>query len=250
MTSPTKKFPELGRMQESAEVLKGVFRLASTLCIPGIKTQEINKSIYDYIISSGASPVFLGYHGFPGTICISINDEVVHGIPGERVLHDGDVVSIDCGVSLNSAITDACRTFIIGSTALVIEKMFIKAQEALDNAIEKAVVGNTIGDISYTIQRTAELCGYNVPRELTGHAVGYQLHQPPWIFCHGTAGSGEQIEEGMFLAIEPILIMGHWEVILLEDGWTVVTKDGSKAIHVEDTIYVGKDGPVILTRDV
>lgn len=179
MAQATCKFPPLSLMEASASILKDCFHILGDICYSGISTTEIDKSIHKFIVSSGATPAFLGYNGYPSSVCISVNDEVVHGIPSDRVLLDGDIVSVDCGVCLEGAITDACRTFAIGSISEKAQKLLDTTQEALDNAIAKAVVGNRIGDISYAIQRTAELAGYNVPRELTGHAVGYKLHQPP-----------------------------------------------------------------------
>jgi methionyl aminopeptidase len=249
MAQTTRKFPPLELMEDSATILKDAFHIVEGICYSGITTEEIDKSIHKFIVCSGASPAFLGYHGYPSSLCISVNEEVVHGVPSSRVLKDGDIVSIDCGVCFNGAITDACRTFIVGQASERQQNLLDKTQEALDNAIANAVEGNRIGDLSYAIQRTAELAGYNVPRELTGHAVGYKLHQPPWIPCHGRAGTGTIIREGMFLAIEPILIDGHWGIKQANGGWTVVTKTGALSAQVEDTIYISNNGPVILTRD-
>lgn len=244
-----KKYPELSLMQSSAEILRNVFRLLESRCKAGVKTEELDSLVYEYIVNSGATPAFLGYHGFPKSTCISINQEVVHGIPSSRELLDGDVVTIDCGVLYKGVITDACRTYLIGTPSEKVLSLVSTTKRALDNAISQAIVGNRIGDISFAIQKTAEMSGYNVPRSLTGHAVGYELHSPPWIFCHGRAGTGELIEEGMYLAIEPILIEGSWDLLLLDDGWTVVTKDNSISAQFEETVYIAKDGPVVLTCD-
>ena len=249
MAQTTRKFPPLALMEDSAAILRNSFHIMENICYSGITTEKIDKSIHKFIVSSGASPAFLGYNGYPSSLCISVNDEVVHGVPSDRVLSEGDIVSIDCGVCFKGAITDACRTFVIGDISTETQRLLDKTQEALDNAIEKVVVGNRIGDISYAIQRTAELSGYNVPRELTGHAVGYKLHQPPWIPCHGRAGTGALIRKGMFLAIEPILIAGHWGIKQANGGWTVISKTGALSAQVEDTVYVAENGPIILTRD-
>lgn len=240
--------PPLSLMIKSGLILKETFSFIKEICIPGVSCDFLNKSIYKFILDKGANPIFYGYNGFPGSACISINEQVVHGLPSNRVLCDGDIVKVDCGIELNGAITDACRTFLIGTPCKKLLDLVEKTQEALDMAIFTSICGNTIGDISYTIQKIAECSGYNVPRELTGHGVGFKLHQPPWIYCHGRAGTGDLIEEGMYLAIEPILIEGSWEIVLENDGWTVSTRDKSVSCHIEDTIYISSNGPIILTR--
>ncbi|MGF7081824.1 type I methionyl aminopeptidase [Mucilaginibacter sp. UYCu711] len=214
---------------------------------PGIKTIELDKLAETFIRDNGGIPSFLNYGGFPYSLCISLNNQVVHGFPGTYALKEGDLVSVDCGVTLNKYVGDSAFTYAIGEVSDEIKKLMRVTRECLDLGIEKAVVGNRIGDIGYAVQEHAEKNGFGVVKELVGHGVGLKLHEKPEVPNYGRRGSGIKLEEGMVIAIEPMINAGRAGVKFWDDGWTVSTVDGKASAHYEHTVAVKKGKADILT---
>ena len=239
---------ELQLMQKAGAVTAGALHAGGAAVKPDVTTKEIDKIIHDYIVSHGATPSFLGYAGFPASACISVNDEVIHGSPGNRVLKEGDIVSIDVGAKLNGYHGDSAYTFTCGNVDPETQKLLDGTRKSLENAIAKAVVGNRLGDISYAVQSTVEPMGLSVVREYVGHGVGRDLHEAPEVPNYGTAGRGIRLAAGMVLAIEPMINAGTWAVKVLDDGWTVKTRDGKMSAHFEHTVAITQNGPLILTK--
>lgn len=228
----------------SAEALQ----VAGEAVKPGVTTWEIDKIAYDYIKKQGAEPNFLHLYDFPATACISINDEVIHGIPSKkRVIQEGDIVSIDLGAKVDGYNGDNAATFAAGKITESAKRLCDVTEKSLYLGIEQAVAGNRIGDIASTIQAYCEENGFGVVREYTGHGVGAKLHEDPSVPNFGTPGRGARLLPGMVIAIEPMITEGNKAVKQLSDGWTVKTKDGKLAAHFEHTIAITKNGPVILT---
>ena len=216
---------------------------------PGISTLELDRIAEEFIRDHGAEPGFLGYGGFPNTLCISVNDVVVHGIPSEKcVLQEGDIVSIDCGTLKNGFYGDSAYTFEVGEVDEEIRKLLRVTKESLYKGIGKAVAGMRIGDIGHAVQSHCEAEGYSVVREMVGHGVGHDLHEEPQVPNYGRQGQGVKLKEGMVIAIEPMITAGDYEVDWLDDDWTVVTVDGSNAAHYENTILITEDKPIILSQ--
>jgi methionyl aminopeptidase len=215
---------------------------------PGITTAKLDKVAEEFIRSKGGEPAFKGYQGFPATICASVNEEIVHGIPGPRELVEGDLIGVDCGVIKNGFYSDSTRSFGVGKISPDVERLMNVTKEALDIGLDKVRAGNRLSDISYAIQMYAEGKGYGVVRQLTGHGVGRELHEEPQIPNFGPPGTGPIIKVGMVFAIEPMLNEGTKDIKTLADGWTVITKDGKMSCHFEDTVAVTENGPEILTR--
>ncbi len=239
---------ELNLMREACRISAGALRVAGEAVEPGVTTEEIDRLAYQYIISQGAKPNFLNYAGFPATACISINDEVIHGIPSKkRVLRQGDIVSIDLGATINGYNGDNAATFAVGSISPEAERLINTTRESLYEGIRAAVAGGRIGDISSAVQRYCEERGFSVVRDYVGHGVGAKLHEDPSVPNFGTPGRGVRLLPGMTIAIEPMINAGGWEVKRLPDGWTVKTKDGSLSAHFEHTVAITSDGPKILT---
>ena len=214
----------------------------------GVTTEELDKVAEEFIRDNGAIPGFLGYGGFPNTLCISENNKIVHGIPSKKiVLKNGDIVSVDCGAIVDGFNGDSAYTFVIGEIDKEVEQLLKVTREALYKGIEAAKVGNRIGDIGYAIQSHVESFGYGVVRELVGHGVGRNLHEKPQVPNYGKRGNGKKIKEGTVIAIEPMITMGSPAVRILDDGWTFVTADNSFAAHFEHSIAVKKDGADILS---
>ncbi|MEG0545555.1 MAG: type I methionyl aminopeptidase [Oscillospiraceae bacterium] len=229
----------------SAEAL----RLAGESVHPGVTTWEIDKIAYDYIKKQGAEPNFLNYNGFPATACISINDEVIHGIPSKkRVLKEGDIVSIDLGAKVDGYNGDNAATFAVGKISDEAKRLCDTTRESLYEGIKMAVAGGRIGDIAYAVQSYCEEKGYGVVREYTGHGVGTHLHEDPSVPNFGTPGRGVRLLPGMVIAIEPMINMGKAAIKQLPDGWTVKTRDGKLSAHFEHTIAITANGPLILTK--
>jgi len=214
---------------------------------PGIKTIELDKLAEEFIVKGDAIPAFKGYRGYPGNICTSINSEVVHGIPGERVLKEGEIISVDIGVLKNGFYADGAWTFPVGEISNQNKRLLEVTLKSLEAGISQAQVGNRLGDISNAVQATAEKNGYSVVRDLTGHGIGRHMHEDPPVPNFGSPGSGLLLKEGMVLAIEPMVNAGGYEIKTLEDNWTVVTLDGSLSAHFEHTIAVTQNGVEILT---
>ncbi|MBR6567279.1 MAG: type I methionyl aminopeptidase [Clostridia bacterium] len=241
---------ELALMKEACRISAGALRVAGEAVRPGISTKEIDRIAYDYIISQGAEPNFLHLYGFPATACISINDEVIHGIPSEkRILKDGDIVSIDLGAKINGYNGDNAATFACGNVSEEAKRLMDTTRESLYEAIRYAVPGGRLGDISHAVQAYCEERGYGVVREYTGHGIGKALHEDPSVPNYGTAGRGVRLLPGMTIAIEPMINQGTARVKVLPDGWTVKTLDSKLSAHFEHTVAITKDGPVILTKE-
>ena len=214
---------------------------------PGIRTIELDKIAEEFIRDHGAIPAFKGYEGFPGSLCISVNDAVVHGIPGNYELRDGDIVSIDCGTILDGYVGDSAYTFTVGEVSEEIKLFLQRSKESLYKGIEQAVSGNRIGDIGYAIQSYVEQFGYGVVRELVGHGVGRKLHEDPQVPNYGRRGTGTKLSEGIVIAIEPMITFGKRDIIQERDGWTIKTKDRKPAAHFEHDVAVRNGKAEILS---
>ncbi len=235
-------------MRRAGKIVAGLLELMEKEVRPGITTGMLDEIAERYIRSHGAEPAFKGYHGFPASICASVNEEVVHGIPGDRLLQDGDIVGIDVGAKIDGFFSDAARTFPVGKVDAESLKLIEVTRDAMNQGIAKAVEGNRLSDISHAVQQHAEKHGFGVVRKYTGHGIGRNLHEEPQVPNFGRPNQGPKLVEGMALAIEPMLNAGTHEVDELSDGWTVVTKDGKRSAHFEQSIVVGKDKAEILTQ--
>jgi methionyl aminopeptidase len=218
-----------------------------SLVAPGVTTADLDGVAESRVRQAGGVPAFKGYHGFPATLCTSVNEEVIHGIPSRRVLREGDILSIDLGVLLDGFYGDAATTVAVGPITEEAASLMRVTEEALYLGIERAAVGGRVSDIGYAVQRHVEAHGYSVVREYVGHGVGAALHEEPQVPNYGPAGRGPRLTEGMTLAIEPMVAMGKSAVKVLGDGWTAVTKDRSLAAHFEHTVAITANGPVIMT---
>jgi len=216
----------------------------------GITTKKLDQIAESFIRDNGGIPGFLGMYGYPNTLCISVNSTVVHGLPSEYTLKDGDIVSVDCGVLMNEYYGDSAYTYMIGEVKPEVVKLLEITKEALYIGIEKAVEGNRLGDISYSIQKHCESHGYSVVREMVGHGVGKKLHEKPEVPNYGKRGSGLVLKKGLVLAIEPMINMGRKEIIQSNDGWTIKTKDGLPSAHFEHTVAIDKGKADILSSFV
>ncbi len=234
-------------MREACRISARALALGGSLVRPGITTGEIDREIRRYIESEGATPSFLNYGGFPASACISVNQTVIHGIPGHTVIREGDIVSVDVGACINGFHGDNAATFAAGKVSPEAQALMDATRESLYEGIKAAVAGNRIGDIGAAVQRYVEVRGYSVVRQFVGHGVGTNLHEDPSVPNFGTPGRGPRLVPGMTLAIEPMINAGTAEVEILKDGWTTVTKDGKLSAHFEHTIAITPDGPVIMT---
>ncbi len=214
---------------------------------PGVTTREISDRVQRFIESNGARPAFLGYNGFPGAICISVNDEVVHGIPGDRVLREGDLVKLDIGTYANGFYGDMARTYAIGDVPGDVLRLMSETRESFFVGAAMAVPGKRVGDIGWAVQSYLEPKGYGVVRALVGHGIGRRLHEEPQVPNFGNPGTGYLLKPGMVLAIEPMVNMGTWDVETLEDDWTTVTTDGKLSAHYENTCVIREGYPEVLT---
>lgn len=240
---------ELSLMREACVIAAGALQAAGQAVEPGVTTAEIDRIVGDYIKKQGAQPAFLNYNGFPAATCISINDEVIHGIPSKsRVIANGDLVSIDLGAKFNGYIGDNAATFAAGDISPEAQRLSDTTRESLYEGIKACVAGGRIGDIGAAISSYCESRGYSVVREYTGHGVGSKLHEDPSVPNFGRAGRGTRLLPGMTLAIEPMINMGTAAIKLMPDGWTVKTLDGKLSAHFEHTVAITADGPVIMTR--
>lgn len=239
---------EIELMRKSAQLVSATLAEVAKQLKPGMTTLDVDAIAYKFITGNGAVPSFLNYHGFPNTCCISVNEAVVHGIPNNYVLKDGDIISVDVGVYLNGFHGDSAYTFGIGNVSDDIKKLMAATKKSLALGIEKAVVGNRVGDISFAIQNYIEKeHGYGIVRELVGHGLGRQLHEDPQVPNYGRRGSGNMMKEGLVIAIEPMINMGTKDVLYLEDGWTVVTADREPSVHFEHTVAVKKGQADVLS---
>jgi methionyl aminopeptidase len=238
---------ELETMRRSGKITAAVLTQLMQSARAGMTTKQLDEMAERGIRERGGVPTFLGYHGYTASICASVNDEVVHGIPGDRVLRDGDLLSIDIGTTFEGYVSDTAVTIPIGNVSHEAERLMRVTQECLMVGIAQMQRGNRVGDISAAVQKHAESHGYGVVRELVGHGVGTAMHEEPQVPNFGKARSGAELRPGLVLAVEPMITQGGHEVEILKDGWTVVTADGKLAAHFEHTIAVTDDGPRILT---
>lgn len=242
-----KSVEEIELIRKSSLLVSKTLAEIAKVIRPGIKTIELNKLAETFIRDNGGIPAFLNYNGFPYSLCISLNDQIVHGFPGQHVLVEGDLVSVDCGVILNKYYGDSAYTFAIGEVDETTKKLMRVTKESLYLGIEKAVVGQRVGDIGYAVQEHAEKNGFGVVKELVGHGVGLRLHEKPEVPNYGKRGSGIKLEEGMVIAIEPMINAGRAGVKFWDDGWTVSTVDKKPSAHYEHTIAVKKGKADILS---
>jgi methionyl aminopeptidase len=243
-----KKTPaEIDRMAAAGSILVKTMNLLAGKIRPGVSTGELDKAAERFIVSQGATPAFKGYRGFPGSICASPNSMIVHGIPGSYKLDRGDIISIDIGVVLDGWVADAARTFAVGTVSPVARKLLNTTEESLMLAVEQCRAGNHLGDVSHTIQEHVEAAGFSIVRTLVGHGIGRDMHEEPQIPNYGRAGSGVLLEEGMVLAVEPMVTAGRHTVRMGDDHWAIYSLDGSLAAHFEFTIAITAAGPRILT---
>lgn len=238
---------EIDLMRSAGKIVAETLLLVEEKVRPGITTAELDRIAEEFITKHGARPSFKGLYGFPASLCISVNEQVVHGIPGGYVLRDGDIISVDCGAYINGFHGDAARTFGVGNITKEAEKLINVTKESFFRGIEYAKVGNRLTDISHEIQNYVEASGFSVVRDFVGHGIGRVVHEDPDIPNYGRPGRGPKLVEGMALAIEPMVNVGNYKVKTLNDDWTVVTSDGSLSAHYENTIVILPDGPEILT---
>ena len=234
-------------MAAAGEILVRTMNLLATKIRPGVKTIELDRAAEKFIRSQGATPAFKGYRGFPGSICVSPNSMIVHGIPGQYALQRGDIVSVDIGVVLDGWVADAARTFPVGEITPLARRLLRTTEESLHSAVEQCVAGNRLGDVSSAIQRHVEEEGFSIVRSLVGHGIGRSMHEEPQIPNYGKPGTGVLLEEGMVLAVEPMVTAGTHAVRVADDHWSIFSLDGSLAAHFEFTIAITASGPRILT---
>lgn len=239
---------ELSRMREAGRIAGGALAAGMEACKPGVTTMDVNRAVHQFITSHGAKPSFLGYGGFPASACVSVNNEVIHGIPNkQRVLREGDIVSIDVGAFYKGYHGDTAATVGVGSVSAEAQKLMDVTARCLELGIAQAIRGNRIGDIGAAVQQHAESFGYGVVREFIGHGVGADLHEDPEVPNYGRAGRGPRLAPGMTIAIEPMINLVGEDVEVQPDGWTVLTASGSLSAHFEHTIAITDNGPVVLT---
>lgn len=240
---------ELEKMRKAGIIAGNALHFGGRSIKVGMTTFELDKIIHDYIVKNGAKPSFLGYGGFPASACISINNQVIHGIPSKKVrIQEGDIVSIDVGAYIDGFHGDTAYTFAVGKISEEAQQLLKVTEESLYKGIEQAIVGNRIGDIGHAVQEHCEAYGYGVVKKFIGHGLGRQLHESPEVPNFGKAGHGPRLVAGMTIAIEPMINAVGEDVKILPDGWTVLTKSGSLSAHFEHSVAVTPDGPVILTK--
>ena len=239
---------EIALMRRAGGILGTVLQELKSKLRPGMKTAELDILADSMLRKMGAEPSFKGYRGFPASVCVSINEEIVHGIPGERVLKEGDIVSLDIGVRKNGWYGDAARTFAVGKISPEAQRLLEITERALAKGISRAREGGRLSDISAAIEQEVKGNGFSVVRALVGHGIGRELHEDPQVPNYGRPGEGARLEEGMALAIEPMVNLGAADVVTLADQWTVVTADRKLSAHFEHTVAIGADGPEILSR--
>lgn len=240
---------EIEIMRQAGKIVAGALRAVEKHIVSGISTDELDRIAKEYIIKCGAIPAFKGYEGFPANICVSVNDQVIHGIPGKRVIKEGDIAGIDIGVLYGGYCADAAQTYPVGKVSDTALELIKTAQGAFFEGMKFACSDYRISDISHAIQKYAEKCGFSVVKKYVGHGIGMNMHEEPPVPNYGLPGRGIRLKKGMTLAIEPMINERGDEVKLLDDGWTVVTEDGGLSAHFEHTIAIGDDGPIILTLE-
>tara|TARA_B100000925_G_scaffold282791_1_gene255993 strand:- start:677 stop:1435 length:759 start_codon:yes stop_codon:yes gene_type:complete len=239
---------EIKMISKSCQIVADTIDMISEFVVPGALISDLDKKAENFITSQGARPAFKGYMGFPSTLCISIEDAVVHGIPGDIELKEGQIVGIDCGAELNGYYGDHAKTFSVGKISSEKKKLMEITEESLYKGIEKAMPGNFVGDIGYAVQTHAESNGFSVVRELVGHGIGENLHEEPQVPNYGAPRQGYKLHAGMCIAIEPMINLGRKEIYTAKDGWTILTADGKASAHFEHTIAILEDGPKILSK--
>lgn len=240
---------EIEKMRRSGAILRQVHQAVGAAVRPGATTMDLERVAEAKIHELGAKAAFKGYNNYPACLCTSVNNEVIHGIPSaKRVLKEGDIVSVDCGVILDGYYSDAAETYAVGELSAETRKLLDVTKASLERAIAAVHVGGTVGDIGATVQEMCEGEGYGVVRDFVGHGIGKSMHEDPQVPNFGRRGKGTKLKAGMVLAIEPMINAGSADVKVLQDGWTAVTVDGSMSAHFEHTVAVTKDGPVVLTR--
>ncbi len=240
---------EIEKMKKANKIVAEAHKMLRDKAAPGVSTAELDEAAEEFIKGRGGEPSFKGYKGYPASVCLSIDNEVVHGIPDQnRILKEGNILSIDIGVYYQGFHGDAARTIPIGQVDDEKKKLIDTVKRALDNGIEQARPGNRLTDISSAVQKTAEEAGFSVVRQYVGHGIGREMHEEPQIPNFGPPGEGPKLKEGMTLAIEPMINVGEYEVETLEDDWTVVTSDGSLSAHWEDSIALTDSDPLIMSR--
>ncbi len=239
---------EVDAIRSAGRVVAECLALVGRSVRPGVTSAELDAVAEEFIRARGGRPAFKGYRGFPRTLCVAINEQVVHGIPDERRLKAGDIIGLDVGVELDGYYADSARTVAVGEVSPLARRLLQVTEEALHRGIGQARAGNRVGDISSAIQRHVEANGFSVVKLLVGHGIGREMHEEPKVPNYGTAGRGPRLLGGQVLAIEPMVNAGGDEVVTLEDGWTVVTRDGSLSAHFEHTVAVWAEGPEILSR--
>ena len=238
---------EIERMRRAGRITAAARALAGSLVKPGVSTKMIDQAVHDFIVSQGAKPSFLGYGGFPGSACISVNDTVIHGIPGSRVLQEGDIVSVDVGAFVDGFHGDCAATFACGAISPEAQKLIDVTKQSFFEGIRFARPGYRVSDISHAVQTYVEANGFSVVRSFVGHGVGANLHEEPEVPNYGPAGHGPRLVRGMTIAVEPMVNAGTWEVRVLKDKWTTVTCDGKLSAHYENTILITDGEPEVLT---
>lgn len=240
---------EIQKMRRSGEALREVHEAVRPLVVVGATTMDLEKAAEAKMDALKAKSAFKGYHGYPAVLCTSVNCEVVHGIPSaKRALQDGDIIAIDCGVIVDGFYSDCAVTYAVGTPSPTARKLLDITQASLEAAIQQAIPGGRLFDISATVQEMCEAEGFGVVREFVGHGIGRSMHEDPQLPNFGTRGKGPRLKPGMVLAIEPMINAGAPEVKVLPDGWTTITQDGSLSAHFEHTVAITKDGPLVLTR--
>lgn len=238
---------QIALMREAGKITAGARSIARQAIAAGVTTAEIDKEVYNFITKSGATPSFLNYGGFPGSACISVNEELIHGIPGKRIVRKGDIVSVDVGAKIHGFHGDCAGTYPCGEVSEETKRLIAVTRQSFFEGIKYAKAGNRLGDISAAIQEYVERHGYSIVREYVGHGIGSDLHEEPSVPNYGRAGRGPRLVKGMTLAVEPMVNMGAAAIRVLDDEWTVVTKDGSLCAHYENTILITDGEPEILT---
>lgn len=241
----TKK--EIEKMQVACSITAQCMDLVSTMIKPGVKTSALDKAAYEFMRSKDALPSFKGYNGYPASICASVNEQVVHGIPGSRKLQSGDIIGIDLGAYIGGYHGDMARTFAVGEISDEAQSLIDTAKDSFYAGLSKMVVGARLGDVSNAIDELIRSRGFTAVRVLCGHGIGRNLHEDPEVPNYGDKGRGVRLRAGMVLAVEPMVNQGTWQVKTLADGWTIVTDDGKLSSHYENTVLITKDGPQILT---
>jgi methionyl aminopeptidase len=238
---------EIELLRQSNQLVSKTLGYLASCIKPGITTLNLDRLAEEYIRDNGAAPAFKGYNGFPGTLCTSVNDEVVHGIPSDYELKSGDIISVDCGVLMNGFYGDSAFTFEVGEVSPEVKRLLHFTRESLEAGVMEAVSGNRVGDVSFAVQEKAESGGYSVVRELVGHGLGKKLHESPEVPNYGRRGTGTKMAKGLVICIEPMINMGIKDTVQMRDGWTIKTADGKPSAHFEYAVAVDKDKADVLT---